>query len=320
MPLYAQLWIERPDARTVVASVTTKPITFGRAPSNDVAFTDETVSWQHATVWIERGAVWVRDIGSRNGTFVNGERIAGPRVVADGDRLGIGPVMELRVALNGTSADGAAAFAVEDLGLGIVYSTRGDRFVFGSVPGADVPVDCPTTTILFTGNMEIWLGMDSEDRPLALGEVFTVGGRSFRVKLGDATRAPTIDVANDRYPYVMEVSLTGARGPEAVLTDPPRDRVHRVEADNRAVLLYILGRQIQADLDAGKERAECGWISDDDAAVGVWGRAQALRDVNGLHVLVHRVRRELAEAGFDPWFIEKRRRCIRARVARVTLR
>lgn len=320
MPIYAQISLDRADVRSVVASVSSKPITLGRAPSNDVAFSDETVSWQHATVWIERGAVWIRDLGSRNGTFVNGERIAGPRVLADGDRIGVGPATDLRVALGGSSAEGGVAFAVEDMSLGIVYSIRGDRFVFSSEPGADVALDCPTTTILFNGDMEVWLGVESEDRPLALGEVFQVAGRSFRVKLGDITRAPTVDVAVNRYAYVLDVSLTGPRGPEASLHDPGRDHSHRVEADNRAVLLYILGRQIQLDLEAGKERSECGWISDEEAAVGVWGRTQAMRDVNGLHVLVHRVRRELAEAGFDPWFIEKRRRCIRARVARVSMR
>lgn len=320
MPVYAQLWIERGDARSVVASLGTKPVTLGRAPSNDVAFSDETVSWQHATVWMERGVVWIRDLGSRNGTLVNGERLSGPRVLADRDRIGVGPSIDLRIVISGTAADIPVPFMVEDLTLNLTYNIRGDRFILGNSPTADVPLEGPTTTILLTGNMEVWLGVDNEDRPLALGESFRVGGRTFRVRVGDSTRADTVDVSNDRYPYVLDVSLTGPRGPEAVLSDPLRDRTHRVEADNRAVLLYILGRQVQADLEAGKDAAECGWISDDDAAVGVWGRAQALRDVNGLHVLVHRVRRELGEAGFDPWFIEKRRRCIRARVARVHVR
>ncbi|MGK0347601.1 MAG: hypothetical protein ACI855_003688, partial [Myxococcota bacterium] len=47
--------------------------------------------------------------------------------------------------------------------------------------------------------------------------------------------------------------------------------------------------------------------------LGVWGRGAG--EDNKLHVLVYRLRNELKKAGFDPWFIEKRRKYIRARIA-----
>jgi hypothetical protein len=37
-------------------------------------------------------------------------------------------------------------------------------------------------------------------------------------------------------------------------------------------------------------------------------------------VLVCRLRKEIADAGFDGWFIEKKRKCIRARLTEVVLR
>jgi pSer/pThr/pTyr-binding forkhead associated (FHA) protein len=68
------------------------PVTIGRNPSNDVALTwDEEVSRLHAEV--ERlGGEWIlADEGiSRNGSFVNGERVDGRRRLRDGDVIRIG--------------------------------------------------------------------------------------------------------------------------------------------------------------------------------------------------------------------------------------
>ena len=53
----------------------------GRGPSNEVRLRDESVSGSHATL-TRRGAQWVvLDLGSTNGTYVDGERISGERVL-----------------------------------------------------------------------------------------------------------------------------------------------------------------------------------------------------------------------------------------------
>jgi DNA-binding CsgD family transcriptional regulator len=65
-------------------------VTVGKSPSNDVVVDDKTASRLHAV--IERfGSGWcVSDLGSRNGTTVNGERILGQRVLRSGDELRVG--------------------------------------------------------------------------------------------------------------------------------------------------------------------------------------------------------------------------------------
>jgi DNA-binding CsgD family transcriptional regulator len=66
-------------------------VTVGKDPSNDVVIaTDPTVSRLHAV--LERvGTGWsLRDLGSRNGTHVNGERIFGERVLHAGDEIRVG--------------------------------------------------------------------------------------------------------------------------------------------------------------------------------------------------------------------------------------
>jgi hypothetical protein len=65
-------------ALTLVAAVTW----IGRAPDSDVVLNDERASRQHAGIRRDRLGYWIKDRGSRNGTYVNGMRIVG-----EGQRL-----------------------------------------------------------------------------------------------------------------------------------------------------------------------------------------------------------------------------------------
>ena len=63
------------------------PFTVGRASSNDFSLPSRNVSKFHADIIVAVDAVLVRDLGSTNGTFVNGTRITAPTPVGDGDLL-----------------------------------------------------------------------------------------------------------------------------------------------------------------------------------------------------------------------------------------
>jgi FHA domain/FhaA, N-terminal domain len=64
----------------------------GRADTADVQVLDDSVSRSHCLVWREGGQVRVRDLGSANGTSLNGRRVTGDGVVDDGDELRFGEV------------------------------------------------------------------------------------------------------------------------------------------------------------------------------------------------------------------------------------
>ena len=67
------------------------PLTVGRGEQNDVELEgDEFASAEHARFDPRRDGVWVIDVGSTNGTFVNGARIQRPRKLAAGDVVRIG--------------------------------------------------------------------------------------------------------------------------------------------------------------------------------------------------------------------------------------
>ena len=64
----------------------------GRADEADIRFDLPGVSRQHARIDIEHGAITLEDLGSRNGTYLRGERITARAALADGDEIRLGPV------------------------------------------------------------------------------------------------------------------------------------------------------------------------------------------------------------------------------------
>jgi hypothetical protein len=66
-------------------------LTIGRGANNDLPLPDdEFASARHARIEPRRDGVYVEDVGSTNGTFVNGIRLARERRLADGDIVRVG--------------------------------------------------------------------------------------------------------------------------------------------------------------------------------------------------------------------------------------
>jgi len=68
-------------------------ILIGRGPEADLPLTERAASRRHATLRVEDGQVHISDLGSRNGTLVNGERLEGQRPLYAGDTVTIGAAM-----------------------------------------------------------------------------------------------------------------------------------------------------------------------------------------------------------------------------------
>lgn len=64
-----------------------RPIIIGRNPQCDVVLSHPKMSGQHAKLWLEHGVVWVQDLNSTNGTFINDVRIQTPSRLNAGDVL-----------------------------------------------------------------------------------------------------------------------------------------------------------------------------------------------------------------------------------------
>ena len=72
------------------------PLTIGRGGDNTAVLDgDDYASARHARVESQRDGVWILDLGSTNGTWVNGQRMDGRHRLRDGDVVRIGQT-ELR--------------------------------------------------------------------------------------------------------------------------------------------------------------------------------------------------------------------------------
>lgn len=67
--------------------------TIGRAESNSIPINDGSVSTNHARIVRTGEGFWLEDLGSRNGTFVNSEKVSDKKLLADGDVVRIGRVL-----------------------------------------------------------------------------------------------------------------------------------------------------------------------------------------------------------------------------------
>jgi len=297
-----------PD-RTELAScpLGTEPVHVGRRATNQLVLGHRSVSGRHAAFWLQAGEVWVEDLGSRNGTFrANGSRVRQSVRVPAGEPIRLGHDAWVEVRGDGPHqgadhrvplvclVDGEASFPI-----------HGTRFTIGPDPLADVHVAGPDeVTLTVHPDGELWLGRLDSERSLPYGEPFEVSGQRFVVRGSPADVSATWDVERERYPYALFATLDAGTGASATLTELGSGRDHTVSAENRAVFLFLLGRQLVADRSDGQPVTHEGWMPDPALATGIWGKAGASRNLN---VLVTRVRGEVKTAGFNPWFIEKRR-------------
>jgi len=74
-------------------------LTLGRAPGNGISVADPFLSGRHAMFTLQDGGYLLRDLGSTNGTQVNGDKLADmPVKLKDGDRIHLGQLDFLYVA------------------------------------------------------------------------------------------------------------------------------------------------------------------------------------------------------------------------------
>jgi hypothetical protein len=65
-------------------------ITIGRAPGSEVCIDDTYASGRHARIYDREGLVYVEDMNSTNGTYVNGRRLSAQELLRADDRIRIG--------------------------------------------------------------------------------------------------------------------------------------------------------------------------------------------------------------------------------------
>jgi pSer/pThr/pTyr-binding forkhead associated (FHA) protein len=85
-----KLIIEDDEGRKTVVPLVREEITIGRQDGNTIRLTERNVSRRHARLVKDNGSLLIEDLGSYNGVRVNGEKIAGPTKIKEGDLVEIG--------------------------------------------------------------------------------------------------------------------------------------------------------------------------------------------------------------------------------------
>jgi predicted component of type VI protein secretion system len=112
-------------------------LTVGRDATNEIVINDAEISRRHARLTFQGGKYVLEDLGSTNGTFVNGQRLAGPRVLKAGEVVQFGE--QIMLVFEATSIDAGAT----------VVSPR----VAAAVPSVPRPSTPPPPPMEYAGNV-----------------------------------------------------------------------------------------------------------------------------------------------------------------------
>jgi pSer/pThr/pTyr-binding forkhead associated (FHA) protein len=147
-----QLVVLRGRSATTALKLSDGVTTAGRHDDCQLRIKSSEVSRRHCQFFEKNGMLLVKDLGSSNGTFLNGKKIEGQRVLEPGDELTVGPV-KLRIEKIGQPATAKVA-----------------PVTAGPKPG-DTAVPTPTVT---PGAASDEFEIDFDDEPVADPEEKTV--------------------------------------------------------------------------------------------------------------------------------------------------
>jgi hypothetical protein len=256
--------------------------TVGRDPSSALRLSAGEVSWQHALLrWT--GAAWeLRDLGSRNGTWLDGRRLdSGQRVTVNAGaevRFGArGPLFTVRDTLP------PCICAIEVSGARVVVGA-GDYL---SLPDADAP-----ELIVYRAERGWVLEHDEHARPIADGEIVVAGGSSFRVSIpepaastwGESEEPPDLDE------IVLRFSVSRDEEHVALRVGTARGEIDLGARAHHYLLLTLARLRARDASDPKLQIAEHGWVDTEELS-----RMLAM-DRSHLGVAIHRARQQLASA------------------------
>ncbi len=118
-------------------SLTKNEIYMGRDITNDIVINDPEISRKHARLTLQAGGYMLEDLGSTNGTFVDGQRITGPHSMAPGEVIMLGDNVSL--AYEVSDYDPEATMAVSQDEMPIPQAPT-------PLPAEPVPAPMPQTT------------------------------------------------------------------------------------------------------------------------------------------------------------------------------
>lgn len=254
----------------------------GRAGSCTLRLQERHVSGEHASLTWRDGRWEVRDLGSRNGTFVDGTRLepGQPAPLRAGSRLAFGRQGDVWI-LEDATAPGVQAV---DLQTGQVHTAHDGLLA--------LPDEEHLVVAVHEDARGRWMAeQDGDATPVTDGQVLTAGSQAWRISLpsqlqgtAQVDHGPRIDTISLR----LEVSMDEEHVSMVVLHQglemPLEAREHAY-----AILTLARARLEEADLPLSEQ----GWVDRDELL-----RMLAV-DAGALNVAIYRARGQLSAAGVE---------------------
>ncbi|HEX6277762.1 MAG TPA: FAD-dependent oxidoreductase [Polyangiaceae bacterium] len=199
----------------------------GNSPDADVPIAHEAVATLHAQIVRQGDALYLRDAGSRTGTWVNDRMLSAAHALLDGDRLRVGPaelVFRSPVLRRTAPEESLVTIAVPHLevrsgqSLGLAFALRVESLVIGSAPGShielrDLSVAPQHARARIVGEQAILTDLGS-GRGTFLGFTPLAPGQEVPLAEGAWIRAGIVDLVYTRRPMAVPA---GALRPRARL-------------------------------------------------------------------------------------------------------
>jgi len=159
-----------------------REIIVGRGSNLDMVLVEDMVSRRHAKITVQGDEVTIQDLGSTNGTFVNGERVKTSRLV-EGDRILIGTSILTLVSANGGATE------VESRDLSEISAERRTSQV-RTMSGTIEEVPLPDLLQLFSTNKKSGVVVVKSEPNV--GRIYLRKGQIFFASINDKTDVPPL--------------------------------------------------------------------------------------------------------------------------------
>jgi FHA domain len=259
---------------------------FGRAPTSSTRIDASYVSAHHASMRWVSGRWVLRDLGSRNGTFVNGDRVAAgeERPILTGTRITFGKPQENAYELVDEAAPSAMAVPIDG---GTPRLLEGELL---AVPSEELP-----EVTIYRGGDTPWLleRADEVTTPITNSQTFTAGGRTWRFCCSDAILDTILATAqHDLEVRFLQLGFSVSRDEEHVaLSVTCGGMTFDLGARSHNYLLLTLARRRLADRSGGLPETSCGWLYQEDLVRGLNVEATQV------NLDVYRIRQQFSAIG-----------------------
>jgi pSer/pThr/pTyr-binding forkhead associated (FHA) protein len=253
----------------------------GRHPNCNVRIDNPKISNEHASLHWTNGSWELRDLGSRNGTFLEGERLAsGERAQLDrGSTFSLSTTTAIFVLTDASPPTAAVQHGKTGAWL---LAERGMLLL----PSANKPL----ATLFLDDDKGWYLEMGDETRPAIDHEMITLDGESFVLEI------PTGDIetlrSDENAPRLESIMLRFAVAPDEEDVETTliiEGKPHKVAPRRYHYLLATLARIWIAEKEVPHSLR--GWVDRDKLCKSLD------IDVTKLNVEIYRARRQLAEFG-----------------------